>query len=164
MYKEVWGHLPESLRQEMNAYSREQFMAKYEDLIKQYYARSPKSAARKTAAREGRLSRCGRPAANSCYSRCTASPAPVGLDEASMFAVGPVPRAGHCRRHRIAPDDAATIVPDGSASSGMITPDAQRAIESGLAFLERSQHADGSFGTGIYRPATSPSPASPAWP
>ena len=38
MYKDVWGHLPESMRAEMNAYSREQFMAKYDDLIKQYYS------------------------------------------------------------------------------------------------------------------------------
>ncbi len=38
VYKDVWGHLPEALRGEMNAYSREQFMAKYGDLIRQYYA------------------------------------------------------------------------------------------------------------------------------
>ncbi|MGL4555468.1 MAG: hypothetical protein ACRC33_30230 [Gemmataceae bacterium] len=36
--KEVWGHLPESLRAEMNAYSNPQpFMPKYDDLIKKYY-------------------------------------------------------------------------------------------------------------------------------
>ncbi len=38
MYKDVWGHLPETMRAEMNAYSREQFMAKYNELIKQYYS------------------------------------------------------------------------------------------------------------------------------
>jgi hypothetical protein len=38
LYKDVWGHLPETMRQEMNQYSREQFMAKYADLLKQYYA------------------------------------------------------------------------------------------------------------------------------
>ena len=38
LYKDVWGHLPETLRQEMDQYSREQFMAKYADLLKQYYA------------------------------------------------------------------------------------------------------------------------------
>lgn len=38
LYKDIWGHLPETLRQEMDAYSREQFMAKYQDLLKQYYA------------------------------------------------------------------------------------------------------------------------------
>jgi hypothetical protein len=37
LYKDIWGHLPETLRQEMNQYSREQFMAKYGDLLKQYY-------------------------------------------------------------------------------------------------------------------------------
>jgi hypothetical protein len=38
IYKDIWGHLPESLRQEMMAYSREEYMAKYKDIIKQYYS------------------------------------------------------------------------------------------------------------------------------
>jgi hypothetical protein len=38
VYKDIWGELPKSLRQEMNAYSREEFMAKYKDVLKQYYA------------------------------------------------------------------------------------------------------------------------------
>ncbi len=38
LYKDVWGHLPETLRQQMDAYGREQFMAKYNELLKQYYA------------------------------------------------------------------------------------------------------------------------------
>ena len=38
LYKDIWGHLPEKLRQEMDTYSREQFMAKYSDLLRQYYA------------------------------------------------------------------------------------------------------------------------------
>jgi hypothetical protein len=42
-------------------------------------------------------------------------------------------------------------VPDGRASRGMITRDAQNAIDAGLAYLARSQHADGSFGTGGHR-------------
>jgi hypothetical protein len=33
-------------------------------------------------------------------------------------------------------------------AGGMITPATQEAIDAGLAFLERSQHGDGSFGTG----------------
>jgi hypothetical protein len=38
LYKEVWGHLPESLRAEMNAYSNPApFMPRYDDLIKKYY-------------------------------------------------------------------------------------------------------------------------------
>ena len=37
-----------------------------------------------------------------------------------------------------------------SPSRGMITPAAQEAIEGGLAYLERSQRADGSFGTGAH--------------
>jgi hypothetical protein len=38
LYKDVWGHLPETIRAQMNAYaSREEYMAKHKDLIKQYY-------------------------------------------------------------------------------------------------------------------------------
>jgi hypothetical protein len=37
-YKDIWGHLPESLRMQMDQYAREKFMAKYDDLLKQYYA------------------------------------------------------------------------------------------------------------------------------
>jgi hypothetical protein len=36
--KEVWGHLPESLRAEMDAYSNPRpFMPRYDDLIRKYY-------------------------------------------------------------------------------------------------------------------------------
>ncbi len=45
-------------------------------------------------------------------------------------------------------DDA---VPDGSQSRGMITRAAQEAIDMGLAYLAREQHADGSFGTNQHR-------------
>jgi hypothetical protein len=38
LYKDVWGHLPETQRAEMTAYSREKFMDKYNELIKQYYS------------------------------------------------------------------------------------------------------------------------------
>jgi hypothetical protein len=47
LYKDVWGHLPETLRQEMDQYSREQFMAKYADLLKQYYATIAEKGRRK---------------------------------------------------------------------------------------------------------------------
>ncbi len=40
-------------------------------------------------------------------------------------------------------------VPEGAAE--MITPEAQRAIDLGLAWLARVQNADGSFGNGTYR-------------
>ncbi|MHB1422362.1 MAG: hypothetical protein ACYC3I_04030 [Gemmataceae bacterium] len=37
-YKDVWGHLPQTLRAQMDAYSNPQpFMPKYDNLIKQYY-------------------------------------------------------------------------------------------------------------------------------
>jgi hypothetical protein len=36
--KDVWGHLPESLRPAMNAYSNPQpFMPRYDDLVRKYY-------------------------------------------------------------------------------------------------------------------------------
>lgn len=38
LYKDIWGHLPEAMRLEMDQYAREQFMMKYNDLLKQYYA------------------------------------------------------------------------------------------------------------------------------
>jgi hypothetical protein len=38
LYKGVWGHLPETLRQEMDQYAKEHFIPKYGDLLKQYYA------------------------------------------------------------------------------------------------------------------------------
>ena len=47
IYKDVWGHLPETMRQEMNAYSREQFMGKYNDLIRQYYTTIAEKGRRK---------------------------------------------------------------------------------------------------------------------
>ena len=37
--KQVWGHLPDRLRQEMNQYYKEQFMPKYNDMLRQYYSR-----------------------------------------------------------------------------------------------------------------------------
>jgi hypothetical protein len=36
--KQVWGHLPERLRQQMTQYYREQFMPRYGELLKQYYS------------------------------------------------------------------------------------------------------------------------------
>lgn len=42
-------------------------------------------------------------------------------------------------------------LPDGSAAKDMITPQAQRAIDQGLAFLAQRQHADGSFGERQYQ-------------
>ncbi|MFL5245273.1 MAG: hypothetical protein ACJ8FY_24520, partial [Gemmataceae bacterium] len=48
LYKDIWGHLPETLRAEMNAYaSREEFMAKYRDLLKQYYTTIAEKGQRK---------------------------------------------------------------------------------------------------------------------
>jgi hypothetical protein len=39
MYKDVWGHLPEKMRQEMDSYFKERFMPAYNDLLKQYYSK-----------------------------------------------------------------------------------------------------------------------------
>ncbi|MGL6074131.1 MAG: hypothetical protein ACRC8S_08220 [Fimbriiglobus sp.] len=37
--KEIWGHLPDRLRQEMSQYYKEQFMPRYNDMLRQYYNR-----------------------------------------------------------------------------------------------------------------------------
>jgi hypothetical protein len=37
IYKDRWGELPETMREAMNAYQKEHFMLRYDDLIKQYY-------------------------------------------------------------------------------------------------------------------------------
>jgi hypothetical protein len=37
MLKDIWGHLPETMRMEMDAYARQQFMPKYSDLLREYY-------------------------------------------------------------------------------------------------------------------------------
>ncbi|HEY1376432.1 MAG TPA: prenyltransferase/squalene oxidase repeat-containing protein [Gemmataceae bacterium] len=47
--------------------------------------------------------------------------------------------------------DDSDALPDGSAAKDMITPEAQRAIDRGLAYLARSQGEDGSWGDrGLY--------------
>jgi len=38
LYKDVWGQLPDRMRQEMDLYYREQFMPRYSELLRQYYA------------------------------------------------------------------------------------------------------------------------------
>lgn len=44
---DIWGHLPESMRREMDVYAREQFMAKYSEMIKQYYSTVAKESREK---------------------------------------------------------------------------------------------------------------------
>jgi len=36
--KQIWGHLPEQMRQQMTQYYREQFVSKYGELLRQYYS------------------------------------------------------------------------------------------------------------------------------
>lgn len=38
LYKDVWGNLPDRMRQELDLYYREQFMPRYSALLRQYYA------------------------------------------------------------------------------------------------------------------------------
>src|SRR5262245_1904119 len=38
LYKDLWGQLPDRLRQEMDLYYREKFMPRYSELLRQYYA------------------------------------------------------------------------------------------------------------------------------
>jgi hypothetical protein len=44
VYKDIWGQLPDSMRAEMDAYAREKFMAKYQELIKRYYDRAARES------------------------------------------------------------------------------------------------------------------------
>ena len=37
--KDIWGHLPETLRQEVDHYYRDRFMPRYQDLLREYYQR-----------------------------------------------------------------------------------------------------------------------------
>lgn len=37
LFKDVWGHLPLSKRQEMDAYAKERFLPKYDEILRQYY-------------------------------------------------------------------------------------------------------------------------------
>lgn len=37
--RDVWGHLPDGLRQEVDHYYRERFMPRYQELIRQYYSK-----------------------------------------------------------------------------------------------------------------------------
>ena len=48
VFKEAWGHLPETLRAELNAYGvPNQFMDRYDEMIRKYYARVAEKGARK---------------------------------------------------------------------------------------------------------------------
>src|SRR5919109_3178192 len=51
----------------------------------------------------------------------------------------------------VAPGLAGDRVPDGNLARGMITPEAQRAIDDGLAYLASQQYENGSFGTGQFQ-------------
>jgi hypothetical protein len=48
VFKEAWGHLPETLRAELNAYGvPNQFMDRYDEMIRKYYAKVSEKGARK---------------------------------------------------------------------------------------------------------------------
>jgi hypothetical protein len=49
------------------------------------------------------------------------------------------------------PGETNDTIPDGSASRGMVTADAEQSIERGLSYLRSQQGTNGSFGTGAYR-------------
>src|SRR5262245_47666944 len=66
----------------------------------------------------------------------------------SMLLAIPVLGLAASRAAAAFPDDR---VPDGNLARGMITPEAQRAIDDGLHYLAQQQTADGSFGTGQFQ-------------
>jgi hypothetical protein len=41
--RDVWGHLPETMRQEVDHYYRDRFMPRYRELLQQYYSRLAES-------------------------------------------------------------------------------------------------------------------------
>jgi hypothetical protein len=47
LYKDIWGHLPETMRLEMDQYARERFMPRYSELLKQYYTTIAEKGRRK---------------------------------------------------------------------------------------------------------------------
>ena len=48
VFKEAWGHLPETLRAELNAYGvPNQFMDRYDEMIRKYYAKVAEKGAKK---------------------------------------------------------------------------------------------------------------------
>src|SRR5947209_2912048 len=49
------------------------------------------------------------------------------------------------------PSETRDLISNGSQAKGMITPEAERAIERGLSYLQEHQQNDGSFGTNQYR-------------
>ena len=133
LYKDVWGHLPETLRAEMNAYSNTKgFMPEYEDAHQQATtAPSPNRAAARETERMWTRRQFVSRSAGGCWGR----------------AASPLRFAGRQPRARTARG-----VPDGSASKDMITPRTDQAIDRGLAFLNaaRRGRVPGSFGTGGY--------------
>ena len=126
--KDIWGHLPETLRQEMDHYYRDRFMPRYRDLLQEYYSRL---AERDRTPPGGTLMTgiLGRRAADSCFG---------GRD---------CDRRSARARPRVADRSEATARRRPRAKD-MITPEAQRAIDRGLTYLARSQGDDGSWGDG----------------
>jgi multidrug efflux pump subunit AcrA (membrane-fusion protein) len=47
LYKDIWGHLPETMRLEMDQYARERFMPRYSEMLKQYYTTIAEKGRRK---------------------------------------------------------------------------------------------------------------------
>ena len=48
VFKEAWGHLPETLLAELNAYGvPNQFMDRYDEMIRKYYAKVAEKGAKK---------------------------------------------------------------------------------------------------------------------
>lgn len=45
--KDVWGHLPQNRRKEMDAFSRQRFMPQYEELLRAYYRNIAESGQRR---------------------------------------------------------------------------------------------------------------------
>ncbi|MDG3005533.1 prenyltransferase/squalene oxidase repeat-containing protein [Paludisphaera mucosa] len=77
------------------------------------------------------------------------APAPKGEAPKAEPAKGDAPKAEKAQSVGVFGEAVRGDVPDGTRE--MLTPEADRAIQNGLAWLARSQQPDGSFGSGTYR-------------
>ena len=138
--KDFWGHLPETLRQEVDHYYRDRFMPRTEICFRDIMDGLPNKIA---------------PAGRTADGRLRSDTPPVSF-RGGRFGRGQfrsVPRTS------IAPADDPGSLPDGSAAKEMITPDAQRAIDAGwpTSRVANAKTGRGEIGRDIL--ATSPSSA-----
>jgi len=140
--KDIWGHLPEELRQEMDNVARRGHAPPRKSSSSLYYL-----SVSKKSLTEG-SEPCALFTFFCVHFRCTGPG-----DGCADVRLGPGPEG--CGACPAAPEPATKAaggfgdprrgdVPEGAAE--LITPETERAIKLGLEWLAKSQNADGSFG------------------